>query len=45
MEWSGRVLPRQRSKLGSGAKDKEHAVSQKIDTSTSGYVNLSQCVN
>ena len=36
-KWAGPavLLPRQRSKLAWGAKDKEHALSQKVNTSTS----------
>ena len=30
--WSGRLLPRQQAKLARGAKDKEHAMSQKLNT-------------
>src|SRR5450830_166540 len=32
MGWSGRALPRQRFKLARGAKDKEHAMSEKLNT-------------
>ena len=35
MEWSGRApLPRQQVKLARGAKDKEHAMSQTLNTAT-----------
>jgi hypothetical protein len=32
MGWSGRALPRQRFKLARGTKDKEHAMSEKLNT-------------
>jgi hypothetical protein len=38
------LLPRQRWKLAKGAKDKEHAMSQQIETSKQKRMNLSQCV-